>query len=474
METNTRPSSITRKNCQIQVFNQSTILKAKRQRMNNLVDAVNKAITGVLQVMGSQFMFVDYDNYISWTGGRLCEAGVTEPDGKRYNTKFYGFGTVEPWEDANKLNKRSDADIMNSTFEGQINDIMSAMWAEFDPLKRARKVASPKGKELQSPTSGPGKSSQKVAGVLNPDTPNLSKGKLLQEVPGGMKPSHPNLRPNGGAQKLQGGAKPIALTSVQHRRALLRIRRNKYKRALIIARRNALNNIPKIGGPEQRAPKSKISSSSGQEDSVAKGDTKLRPTTGTQEGSKKSPPGTPSSDKLPAPKPGAKPGEKFKLGDIKKLVIPDGLGRTFHPRPNGHAIIAELVFYHMGKRQAEIAQKSYPPEVAHIAPSSCPVSGGSPSGQPSNPSGEPWCLNGADPDGNRVPNDWCGCGDNYASTYSTTAGPNPCPYTVAPGPTITFSQSISADPTPACTPPAQLICQRSDKKLVFLLPMFRL
>lgn len=73
---------------------------------------------------------------------------------------------------------------------------------------------------------------------------------------------------------------------------------------------------------------------------------------------------------------------------------------------------------------------------------------------PTNKPNPPWCLHGASPNGDLVPNEYCQCGVNYASTYSvaksTTHPYNPCPYTKAPGPTVHFHPKGK----PASTKPA--------------------
>ena len=72
----------------------------------------------------------------------------------------------------------------------------------------------------------------------------------------------------------------------------------------------------------------------------------------------------------------------------------------------------------------------------------------------------PWCLHGASPHGNSYPQEYCQCGKNYASLYSVaTSGTNPCPWTTAPGPTLTFvawtAQSFDGK---TCSFPSTMSC----------------
>ena len=74
----------------------------------------------------------------------------------------------------------------------------------------------------------------------------------------------------------------------------------------------------------------------------------------------------------------------------------------------------------------------------------------------------PWCIHGADPQGNRIPVDYCQCGSSYATMYavaSSTSSPyNPCPFTTPPGSVLTFSASPSASPTAPCSTGSSQSC----------------
>ena len=72
------------------------------------------------------------------------------------------------------------------------------------------------------------------------------------------------------------------------------------------------------------------------------------------------------------------------------------------------------------------------------------------------------CVNGASPPnpGSMViPPDYCQCGANYASLYSTTTGSNPCPYTTPPGATIQLSSwTAESFDGATCTYPSTTAC----------------
>lgn len=55
-------------------------------------------------------------------------------------------------------------------------------------------------------------------------------------------------------------------------------------------------------------------------------------------------------------------------------VIPDSYGRVFHPRPGGHALISNLVFYNMGVRRAKQLNQAVPNQ--DVISDTCPPGSG--------------------------------------------------------------------------------------------------
>lgn len=72
-------------------------------------------------------------------------------------------------------------------------------------------------------------------------------------------------------------------------------------------------------------------------------------------------------------------------------LVPDGYGRVFHPRPNGHAMIANLVLDHVSRNYAKRINQDWPAE--EITSDTCPANaaGTSPSPTPSGPAPSPSC-----------------------------------------------------------------------------------
>lgn len=72
----------------------------------------------------------------------------------------------------------------------------------------------------------------------------------------------------------------------------------------------------------------------------------------------------------------------------------------------------------------------------------------------------PWCIHGASPHGNAVPNEYCQCGPNGASLYPVaTSITNPCPWAKAPGPTLTFAQwTLQSADGITCSYPSTMSC----------------
>lgn len=55
-------------------------------------------------------------------------------------------------------------------------------------------------------------------------------------------------------------------------------------------------------------------------------------------------------------------------------VIPDSYGRVFHPRPGGHVLISNLVFYNMEVRRAKQLNQAVPTQ--DIISDTCPAGSG--------------------------------------------------------------------------------------------------
>ncbi|KAL1631113.1 hypothetical protein SLS56_004501 [Neofusicoccum ribis] len=91
------------------VFQKQYLTQARRKRMNDLTVAVNAAIRDAVGRAGSDFIFVDYDQYYDDLGGRFCESGVKEPDGNRQGLLFFEWGTND---DDTTLPSKRDIDYL--------------------------------------------------------------------------------------------------------------------------------------------------------------------------------------------------------------------------------------------------------------------------------------------------------------------------------------------------------------------------
>ena len=58
---------------------------ARRQSMNDLVDAMNDVLRSAVEKAGPQVHFIDYDRYVDVTGGRYCQPGRDEFAGRGAN-----------------------------------------------------------------------------------------------------------------------------------------------------------------------------------------------------------------------------------------------------------------------------------------------------------------------------------------------------------------------------------------------------
>lgn len=66
-----------------------TLIQERRRILNKLALDLNQVIEDAAKKAGAQVVYVDIDSYFSLCRGRVCEAGVSEPDTGRKATLFY-------------------------------------------------------------------------------------------------------------------------------------------------------------------------------------------------------------------------------------------------------------------------------------------------------------------------------------------------------------------------------------------------
>jgi hypothetical protein len=101
------------------------LTRARRSRMNSLVEAVNAKIAAAVQRAGTdKVKFVDYDKYVAEWHGRICESGVDEST-KESNTRaglmFYELDTLDPWG-SNPWKRNTDG-VADGTVEAYQNQL---------------------------------------------------------------------------------------------------------------------------------------------------------------------------------------------------------------------------------------------------------------------------------------------------------------------------------------------------------------
>ncbi|KAI9859474.1 MAG: hypothetical protein M1813_006616 [Trichoglossum hirsutum] len=132
------------------------LTQARRQKMNDLADAANKAISDAISRAGSQFVFVDYDQYYTKNGGLFCDPGTKEPAPNRDGLLFYEWDTT----DTNSLSRRQENSgldpnqVVDGTFEGQIVAWANATMAKNPTAQtEAQHEGVQAGKVLISPST---------------------------------------------------------------------------------------------------------------------------------------------------------------------------------------------------------------------------------------------------------------------------------------------------------------------------------
>lgn len=253
-----------------QVDHKRFLTQARRKRMNDLVDAVNKKLEAAVNGLGGKGVFIDYDRYYTELEGRYCENSVQEPSPSRDGLLFYERGTSDPsygFRRRDDGDTSDDSDVADGTFEGQI-----ATWVGQTLQQHPELMSDLEGGKFEVESNG-----QKV---------NLAN---LAAVPGNGTAANKNNKVNLAAAPGNGTATNS---------------NNKVNLAAVSGNGTTANSNNKVN-------------------LATSGD-------GT----------TPANNAL--------------LGlPSLSWFFPDTMKRVFHPRPRGHAVIANLVLWHMRQERAK-------------------------------------------------------------------------------------------------------------------------
>ena len=75
----------------VNLFSRQYLTRPRRQKMNDLVDAVNQKLEDAVKRAGSAVVFIAYDNYVETLSGRYCEPGRDENKGRSANRELLFF-----------------------------------------------------------------------------------------------------------------------------------------------------------------------------------------------------------------------------------------------------------------------------------------------------------------------------------------------------------------------------------------------
>ena len=120
----------------LSLFSKQYLTQARRQAMNSLVVKMNNALQAAVQRAGDQVVFVDYDDYVGYLGGRYCLPGVDENMGNGANREVLFFyemkttdspfmpkGDTDPYHD--DLKRRNSPTLAaEDTLDGEIGNLI--------------------------------------------------------------------------------------------------------------------------------------------------------------------------------------------------------------------------------------------------------------------------------------------------------------------------------------------------------------
>ena len=376
--------------------------------MNDLVVDMNSKLQAAVQRAGNQVVFIDYDPYVGYLGGRYCLPGVNEDKGNGANRDFAFFYEMKtsdtPFMPANddpyrdELKKRDDPGVaLNDTVDGEIgswiedtinqypnaqlnddvaNSDLDASVAQEEGKKKIKRGPVPLRSNFahphvvhlhgRSPLDGSNSLSSSWAG-------NTSTAYVSGSVSGatgcasgtgkhtGTSPSHPTKSSTTLKLHTSGSSAPYPTSS-------------SYPSGI----HGSGTGISSPPYPTSSSHPSGVRGS-GTGRSFPTGTASSFPSGFHGAGTGRSfPTGTAGSS---ASASGLGFGRLNTTMDahfhedaaIFGYLVPDSVGRVFHPQQGGHAMIANLIMYEMSARLTQSMNQPVPPQNLTDVGGSCPL-----------------------------------------------------------------------------------------------------
>ena len=320
----------------LNLFTREYLTQDRRNRMNDLVDAMNSALKSAVERAGSQVYFVDYDKYVDASGGRYCQPGQDESAGKGANLPyafFYQMKTTdqpwleqdEHWDNQDLKRRQDEGDDL-----GAVNSTLGALFGSMIQQAIDEEYADDTG-DVYAALQDENASVDLDAEV---DEAEEEQGKPVNRLRARSHGSH--LSHHRFHQRLVRRANDTDSTFLDFNTTLVN------NTAIAQGDNNATQAIHRLGSKVSHAIANTNVSSVGLASANAAGrfsNATLNSTSGTVIAN--------STHLLLA---NNKPVSRV---NVKKLFVSDDTSRVFHPTQLGHALIANMILYQMAADNAE-------------------------------------------------------------------------------------------------------------------------
>ena len=327
--------------------------------MNKLVDAMNNKVQAAVQRGGDQVVFIDYDPYVESTVGRYCVPGVDEDKGNGANRAFSFFYEMKtndtpfmpPLEDPylhDELRRRDTTIPSDETTDGEIGSWIEQTLQQYSDVQLNDDVAS---SDLDSSVA------KEKSSIHNQRM--KKRGPLTWKHRVSLQPRTRTSPSGSGNVSGISGTGTAASYSVRSSTSHLTL-------GTSAPYMSGFHGLLPTGSPSnsslwQKIPPNKTGSPTGTGIPKKSSSTNL---TIDCSGNVHCNTSLVSVDEKVA---------SVVHASVAGYLIPDSVGRIFHPQQGGHAMIANMILYAMAKRNAASLNVAFPPEELTSITGSCPL-----------------------------------------------------------------------------------------------------
>ncbi|KAF2166025.1 hypothetical protein M409DRAFT_23753 [Zasmidium cellare ATCC 36951] len=365
---------------------QPALTQARRRTMNDLVDSMNDALRAAVSRAGEQVQFIDFDDYVGPTNGRYCQPDTDESGGNSANRQdlfFYEMRSQDfPWTEVEKewthdeLKRRSN-NLEHSSDTESVNQTLNALYGALiqAAIDGDDDIAVLDDDNANNDLEAEVAEEEQIEEQLKEASIQVSQPRAATTP----QTSHQDRHDHGGHVRRSwndtSGAERVADRSgfLASPSAVMSLHVNTRPSLVGFASGTVSSTKYRPTGANHTNLGTKWSLGS----AISSSDLSNSLSGGNQNHTRlaaKDSMGTIIANRTHVLLGSQQVVSKF---SIKQLLVSDGIARVFHPTQGGHALIANLILYHMAADNAKSQGiHSFPSEVVSSTGSSQPQIGG--------------------------------------------------------------------------------------------------